>query len=128
MVPYSEFLSQEKTFFTNFAFLWRFEKVFSAKIYFQAIKYRASGCGALGYCKLAKVFSTKIYFQAIRQSFLPRKKPAIRYSIPPTNTWVGTDPRCPVPPTHQYPGQYTSLSHLYFEGVTPADYCQFFWC
>ena len=41
-------------------------KVFSAKIYFQAIRYRASGCGALGYCKFSKVFSAKIYFQAIR--------------------------------------------------------------
>ena len=29
--------------------------------------------------KFAKVFSAKIYFQAIRKSFLPRKKPAIRY-------------------------------------------------
>ena len=49
-IPYSGFLSREKTF-ANFAFLWRF----------------------------AKVFSAKIYFQAIRESFLPRKKPAIWY-------------------------------------------------
>ena len=74
----SGFLSREKTF-ANFAFLWRFARVFSAKIYFQAIRYRASGRGALGYCKSVKVFSAKIYFQAIRKSFLPRKKPAIRY-------------------------------------------------
>ena len=42
-IPYSEFLSREKTF-ANFAFLWRFANVFSAKIYinyFQAIiRYR----------------------------------------------------------------------------------------
>ena len=54
----------------NFAFLWRFAKVFSAKTYFQAIRYRASGRGALGYRKFAKVFSAKIYFQAIRVGFL----------------------------------------------------------
>ena len=47
-VPYSMFLSWEKTF-KNFAFLWR----------------------------LVKVFSAKIYFQAIRESFLPRKTLAI---------------------------------------------------
>ena len=45
---YSGFLSREKTF-ANFTFLWRFANVFSAKIYFQAIRYRASGRGALGY-------------------------------------------------------------------------------
>ena len=50
------------------------------KIYFQAIRYRASGCGALGYHKFTKVFSAKIYFQAIRESFLPRKKPAVQYN------------------------------------------------
>ena len=49
-------------------------------MYFQAIRYRASGRGALGYRKFAKVFSAKIYFQAIRESFLPRKKPTIRYT------------------------------------------------
>ena len=74
------FLSREETF-ANFVFLWRFAKVFSAKIYFQAIRYRASGCGALGCRKFAKVFSAKINFQAIRKGFLPRKKPAIRYII-----------------------------------------------
>ena len=58
LIPYSGFLSWEKTF-ENFAFLWRFVKVFSVKIYFQAIRYRASGRGALGYHKFAKVFSTK---------------------------------------------------------------------
>ena len=77
LIPYSGLLLWEKTF-ANFAFLWQFAKVFSTKIYFQAIRYRASGRGALGYCKFAKVFSAKIYFQAIRESFLPRKKPAIR--------------------------------------------------
>ena len=41
----------------NFAFLWRFAKDFSAKIYFQAIRYRASGRGA----------------PQIRESFFPRK-------------------------------------------------------
>ena len=76
VIPNSGFLSREKTS-ANFQFLWRFVKVFSAKIYFQAIRYRASGHGALGYRKFAKVFSAKIYFQAIHESFLPRKKPAI---------------------------------------------------
>ena len=76
---HSGFLSREKTS-TNFAFLWRFAKVFSVKTYFQAIKYRASGRGALGYHKFAKVFSAKIiYLQAIRERFLPLKKPAILY-------------------------------------------------
>ena len=56
-------------------------KVFSVEIYFQAIRYRTSGHGALGYRKFAKVFSAKIYFQAIRESFLPRKKPATLYVI-----------------------------------------------
>ena len=41
-------------------------------------RYRASGRGALGYHKFAKVFSAKIYFQAIHESFLPRKKPPVR--------------------------------------------------
>ena len=48
----------------------KFVKVLSAKIYFQAIRYRASGRGALDYCKFAKVFSAKIYFQAICERFL----------------------------------------------------------
>ena len=64
---------------SRISLLWRFAKVFSAKIYFKAIRYRASGRGALGYCKFAKVFSEKMYFQVICESFLPRKKPAIRY-------------------------------------------------
>ena len=54
---------------------------FPREIYFQAVRYRASGCGALGYHKFAKVFSAKINFQAIHESFLQRKKPAIRYSM-----------------------------------------------
>ena len=48
--------------------------MFSAKIYSQAITYRASGRGALGYRKFAKVFSAKIYFQAIRGKFFPAKE------------------------------------------------------
>ena len=36
------------------------------KIFFQAIRYYASGRGALSYSKFANVFSAKIYFQAIR--------------------------------------------------------------
>ena len=54
-----------------FTFLWRFAKVFSAKIYFQvkdlknlfsSKRHHASGRDA---CKFAKVFSAKIFFQAI---------------------------------------------------------------
>ena len=74
--PYSGFLSREKTC-ANFGFSVAIREIFSAKIYFQAIRYRASGRGALGYRKFAKVFSAKICFQAIRESFLPQKKPAI---------------------------------------------------
>ena len=40
-----------------------------------------SGRGALGYRKFTKVFSVKIYFQAIRESFLPRNKLAIQYVV-----------------------------------------------
>ena len=66
-IPYSGFLSREQTFanFTSLVSLWRFVKVFSAKFYFQAIRYRAGGRGALGYRKFANVFSAKIYFQVI---------------------------------------------------------------
>ena len=39
---------------------WRFAKVFSAKIYFQAMIYRVSGRGALGYRKFMKVFFSKV--------------------------------------------------------------------
>ena len=60
-VPYSRILSREKTF-ANFAYLWRFTKVFSAKIYFQAIRYRASGCGALGYHKLDTVLVDVVHW------------------------------------------------------------------
>ena len=50
-----------------------------ARYWERAIRYRASGHGALGYCKFSKVFSAKIYFQAIHESFLLQKKLAIRY-------------------------------------------------
>ena len=76
-ITYSGFLSQEKTF-ANFAF-WRFVKVLSMNIYFQAIKHRTSGRIALGYCKFAIFSLQKSIFQAICESFLPRKKPTIRY-------------------------------------------------
>ena len=45
-VPYSGFLSREKTF-VNFMCLGQFVEVFSAKIYFQAIRYRASERGGI---------------------------------------------------------------------------------
>ena len=38
-----------------------------------------NGCGELGYRKSAKVFSVKIYFQAIRKSFHPAKE--TRYTV-----------------------------------------------
>ena len=47
---------------SRISLLWQFAKVFSAKIYFKAIRYRANRRGALGYCKFAKVFSAKMYF------------------------------------------------------------------
>ena len=40
-----------------------------------------SGCGELGYGNPQKFSPRKSHFQAIRESFLPWKKPAIRYSI-----------------------------------------------
>ena len=82
-VPYRELLLQEKL--VNFSFLWQFAKGFSAKIYFQLIGYRASGCGALGYHKLVKAFSAKIDFQAICISFLTQKKLTIQYD---PNEWI----------------------------------------
>ena len=39
-------LSREKTF-ANLAFFWRFSKVFSVKIYSQAIRYHTSGRGVV---------------------------------------------------------------------------------
>ena len=51
------------------------QKVSPRKSYFQSIRYRASGCGALGYCKFSKGFSKKIlYFQAIHGKSFPGKK------------------------------------------------------
>ena len=64
-------LSREKTFM-NFTVLWLYAK-FSP---------RNLGCDVLWRCKSeqsAKVFSAKIIFPPIRESFLPRKFPAIRY-------------------------------------------------
>ena len=51
---------------------------FSAKIYFQAIRYRASGCGALGIPQIRESFLCEN--NLFRKSFLPRKKPTIRYT------------------------------------------------
>ena len=59
-IPYSEKLSGEKTF-TNFAVLWLFAKVFSAKF--------------------GGVVPLVLQKQAICESFLPRKFPAIQYCI-----------------------------------------------
>ena len=70
-VPYSGKLSREKTF-ANFAVLWQYAKVFSAKF----------GAWRPWRCKseqIPKVFSAKIVFSPIRESFLPRKFAAIRY-------------------------------------------------
>ena len=53
----------------NFPFLWRFAKVFSAKIYFQAIRYRTSGRGALGYVLVGVVH----WVTANSRKFSPRK-------------------------------------------------------
>ena len=59
-IPYNGKLSREKTFSPNFAVLWPYAKVFSAKF------------GA--WCPLA------LQKRAIRESFLPRKFPTMRYS------------------------------------------------
>ena len=61
--------------FANFAFLWRFTKVFSAKIYFQAISCRASGRGALGHHKFTKVFCAKILFKQFAKVFSRERNP-----------------------------------------------------
>ena len=78
MLPYSGFLSREKTF-VNSTFLWQFVKILSAKIYFQAIRYRASGRGVLGYRKFAKALSAKIYFSSNSRKFSPAKE--TRYTV-----------------------------------------------
>ena len=70
-IPYSGTLSREKTF-ANFAVLWLFAKVFSVK--FGAWRPFAGQKRAI-----CEVFSAKIVFSPIRESFLPRKFPAIRY-------------------------------------------------
>ena len=69
VIPYSGKLSREKTF-ANFAVLWPFTKVFSAK---------SGGVASFGAAQASnpRKFS---YFSPIRESFLPRKFPAIRYS------------------------------------------------
>ena len=106
ILPYSGFLSREKNF-ANFAFCgnsrkfsprksifkqldtalvgvvyWvtaNSRKVFSAKIYFQAIRYRASGRGALGYCKFAKSFLRENLFSSNSRKFSPAKE--TRYTV-----------------------------------------------
>ena len=61
----------------SFAFPWQFAKI----LYFQAIKYRASGHGALSYRKVEKIFSLqKSIFQAICKSFF-RKYIFIKQSV-----------------------------------------------
>ena len=70
----SGFLSREKTF-ENFTFLWQFAKVFSAKNFFQSIRYRASGHGALGYRKFANVFSAKSIFKQFEKVFSRERNP-----------------------------------------------------
>ena len=55
--------------------LWLFAKVFSAKI---------GGVASLGVAKASnprKFSPLKLYFSPIRESFLPRKFPAIRYGM-----------------------------------------------
>ena len=70
ILPYSGKLSREKTF-ANFAVLWLSVKVFSTKL---------GGVVSFGIAKASN--PRKSYFSPIRESFLPRKFPAIRY-----NSW-----------------------------------------
>ena len=58
--PYSGFLSREKTF-ANFGFSVAICKIFSTKTCFQAISYRASGRGALGYRKFESFFHENLF-------------------------------------------------------------------
>ena len=80
-ISYSGFLSREKTF-ANFEFLWRSTKVLSAKIYFQAIRYRVSGRGALGYCKFAKLSPRKSIFKQFVKVFSRERNPLYGNSMP----------------------------------------------
>ena len=64
-VPYSRKFSREKTF-VNFAVLWLFAQVFSAKFGSMAQQKR-------------KFSLRKLYFSPIRESFLPQMFPAIWY-------------------------------------------------
>ena len=50
-------------------------------IFKQLDTIRTIGHGTLGYCKFTKVFSAKIYFQAICESFLLRKPPPLYCSL-----------------------------------------------
>ena len=72
LLPYSGFLSREKTF-VNFAFLWRFAKVFSAKIYFGLPQIRES-------------FLRENLFSSNSQKFSPAKE--IRYTVPKINIFI----------------------------------------
>ena len=85
MYNIEQFLSREKTF-ANLAFLWQFAKVFCAKIYFQAIRYRASGCGALGYRKFVKAFSRENLFSSNSRKFSPVKE--TRYTVYMCNDYI----------------------------------------
>ena len=72
--PYSRKLSREKTF-ANFAFLWLFAKVFSAKFGEMAYVGAAEGSNLQQFSLRKSLFFTN------SQSFLPRKFPAIRYVL-----------------------------------------------
>ena len=81
VVRYGGFLSREKTRESRVSVVIRenlLDENLFASNYYNYSRYRASERGALGYRKL---FSAKIYFQAIRESSLPRKKPAIPYAV-----------------------------------------------
>jgi len=51
-----------------------------------AFRCHVNVCGELDYHKSVEVFSAKVYFQAIRESFHPRKKPAIQYPVATDST------------------------------------------
>ena len=70
-VLYSGFLSREKT--REFRVSVAIRESFSAKIYFQAIGYRISGCGALGYHKFAQFSQRKSIFKQFAKVFFREK-------------------------------------------------------
>ena len=70
-LPYSGKLSREKTFM-NFTVLWLCMKVFSAK-FVAMVFFTASNLRTLSL--------RKSYFSPIRESFIPRKFPAMRYYL-----------------------------------------------